>query len=444
MVARKTVCLKHLGGNRGGELGAGRFFANTKVTVKLIIASWSERTVSAVTGRHVLAFQDTSEISIATQTGHRRGLGRCGHGNARGVLAHVMMAGDADSGACLGLVGGTIWNREKPVTSPLRKRQLAQRESRPPRTRGQADWVETAEAARPVLANAAMVTFVADREGDIYPMWARAPAEGFHVLNRVMSNRCLLGTARGESLYTAAAGFPLAETRVISLPARPPRRAARDARVEIRFGEVEIARPVNEKDRTLAASVRLRLVEVKEIDPPAGAEAVHWRLLTTHAVTDLATAWRIVGWYKARWLIEQLFRTMKSQGFGLEDSQLQSADGLMKLAAVAAKAACIDMQLVQERDGAHALPAATVFSDEEIETIEALNPTLEGKTIRQQNPHAKGGLARAGWVIARLGAWNCYGHPPGPITFHRGMERFNAIHLGRLIGSKSSRDVRID
>jgi hypothetical protein len=85
-----------------------------------------------------------------------------------------------------------------------------------------------------------------------------------------------------------------------------------------------------------------------------------------------------------------------------------------------------------------------VFSDEEIETIEALNPTLEGKTIRQQNPHAKGGLARAGWVIARLGAWNCYGHPPGPITFHRGMERFNAIHLGRLIGSKSSRDVRID
>jgi Transposase DDE domain len=334
-------------------------------------------------------------------------------------------------------VGGTIWNREKPVTAPLRKRLLAQRESR--------RWVETAEAARPVLANAAMVTFVADREGDIYPTWARAPADGFHVLNRVMSNRCLVGAARGESLYTVAAGFALAETRVISLPARPPRRAARDARVEIRFGEVEIARPVNEKDRTLAASVRLRLVEVKEIDPPLGAEAVHWRLLTTHAVADLAEAWRIVDWYRTRWTIEQLFRTMKSQGFGLEDSQMQTADGLMKLAAPAfagagsaTKAACIDMQLVQERDGAHGLPAATVFSDAEIETIEALNPTLEGKTVRQQNPHGKRTLARAGWVIARLGAWNCYGHPPGPITFHRGMERFNAIHLGRLLGSKVS------
>jgi hypothetical protein len=428
MVARKTVCLKHLGVNRGGELGTGRFFANKKVTVKRIVASWSERTVTAVAERHVLALQDTTEVSIATRPGHRRGLGKCGHGNARGVLAHAMLAVDADNGACLGLVTGTVWNRDKPVTSPLRKRLLAQRESR--------RWVETAEAARPLLAKAAMVTFVADREGDIYPTWARAPAEGFHVLNRVMSNRCLVGAAKGESLYTVAASFPLSDTRVIALPARPPGRAARDARVELRFGEVEIARPVNEKDRTLAASVRLRLVEVREIDPPQGAEAVHWRLLSTHPVEDLAKAWQIVTWYKARWTIEQLFRTMKSQGFGLEDSQMQTSEGLTKLAAVAAKAACIEMQLVQERDGAHGSPAVTVFSADEIETIEALNPTLEGKTIRQQNPHGTGSLARAGWVIARLGAWNCYGHPPGPITFHRGMERFNAIHLGRMLGSK--------
>jgi hypothetical protein len=143
MVARKTVCLKHLRGNRGGELGAGRFFANKKVTVKRLVDSRSERTVTAVAGRHVLALQDTTEVSIATGAGHRRGLGWCGHGSARGVLAHVMMATDADSGACLApafagtsLVGGTIWNREKPVTSPLRKRLLAQRESRPRLRRG--------------------------------------------------------------------------------------------------------------------------------------------------------------------------------------------------------------------------------------------------------------------------------------------------------------------
>jgi hypothetical protein len=60
-------------------------------------------------------------------------------------------------------------------------------------------------------------------------------------------------------------------------------------------------------------------------------------------------------------VIEQLFRVMKSQGLQLEDSQLASADRLVKLAAVATKAACIDIQLTQERDGAHGLTAATVF-----------------------------------------------------------------------------------
>ena len=49
----------------------------------------------------------------------------------------------------------------------------------------------------------------------------------------------------------------------------------------------------------------------------------------------------------------------------------------------------------------------TVFTEPEIETIAALNPTLEGKTERQQNPHLSRSLARAAWVIARLGSWNC-------------------------------------
>ena len=61
------------------------------------------------------------------------------------------------------------------------------------------------------------------------------------------------------------------------------------------------------------------------------------------------------------------------------------------------------MQLVQERDGKHQLPASTVFAEPEIETLEALVPTLEGNTERQKNPHPARRLARAGWVIACLG-----------------------------------------
>lgn len=423
MVIRKTVCLKRLGGNRPGELRAGRFFGNDKVTAAKIIAGWGDRTRTLVAGRHVLAIQDTTEVKISTRAERRRGLGPVGHGNIHGVLAHTMIAVDAETRACFGLVDGEIWNRNGTVTESHKDRPLPERESR--------RWLDTAERAKDVLSRAGMVTVVNDREGDIFASWATVPGGNFHILTRAMTDRRLAG---GGLLFAAAAGFAPAGTRRIEIPARPPARAKRTAEVEIRFGEVEILRPANEKDRTLSKTVRLRLVDVREANPPEGVEPVHWRLLTTHAADDAAAAWQIVGWYQARWIIEQLFRVTKSQGLGLEESLMTTAEGLMKLAAAAIKAACIDMQLVQERDGLHALPASVVFSEPEIETVEALNPGLEGKTAKQQNPHPPGTLARAAWVMGRLGGWNCYYGPPGPTTMRRGRERFQAMHYGRIIG----------
>jgi len=424
MVACKTVCLRRLGGNRGGEEQAGRFFANPKVTAAKIVEGWSLRTGEAVAGRHILAIQDTTEIKFPTSAQRRRGLGPVKKGNAYGVVAHVMIAVDAESRACLGLIGGDVQTRDGVVTEHHRDRPLSERESR--------RWTETAERAKDVLASAMMTTVVADRESDIYPAWASVPRPGFHLLSRAMVDRRLAG---GGKLFGAAKSFTVAGTREIDLPARQPDRAARTATVEMRFGEVEICRPRDEWDRSLPKTVRLRLVEVREVKPPKGVEPLHWRLLTTHDVAAAEKTWQIVAWYQARWTIEQLFRVTKSQGLQLEDSQLASADRLVKLAAAAIKAACIDIQLVQERDGKHQLPASAVFTEPEIETIETLSPTLEGKTERQKNPHPARSLARACWVVARLGGWNCYHKPPGPITFRRGMEQFHAIHRGRLLGS---------
>src|SRR5476651_2541427 len=174
----------------------------------------------------------------------------------------------------------------------------------------------------------------------------------------------------------------------------------------MRYGEVEICRPRDERDRSLPKAVRLRLIDVREVNPPEGVEPLHWRLLTTHDVAEAEKAWQIVDWYQALWVIEQLFRVTKSQGLQLEDSQLASADRLLKLTAAAIKAACIDIQLVQERDGKHQLPASTVFAEPENETLEALVPTLEGNTDRQKNPPPARNLARGNLVIARLGGWN--------------------------------------
>jgi hypothetical protein len=370
-------------------------------------------------------------VTFPTTAQRRRELGPVKKGKAYGLLVHSMIAVDAASGACLGLVGGRIWTREGVNPIPHSKRPRGERESM--------RWLDAAAQAKRVLQPAAMVTVVDDRESDIYAKWASVPAAGFHMLTRVMNDRRL---ASGGLLSATADGFPVAGRRSIELRPHEPGQAKRTATVALRYGEVEICRPENE-DRSLPASVRLRLVEVREVDPPAGVEPLHWRLLTTHDVADAAAAWQIVGWYQLRWVIEQMHRVLKSQGLQLEDSQLATAERLEKLAAVAVKAACIDIQLTQERDGKHQLPGSTVFTEPEMDTVEALVPTLEGSTERQKNPHPARGLARASWVVARLGGWNCYYKPPGPITFRRGMEQFYAIHRGREVEMRLQRDMRI-
>lgn len=421
IVARQCICLRQLAeGNRAREVAFGRFLANEKVTVGRLIEGWSEQTRSAVAGRHVLALQDTSEINFHTTPQRRRGLGEIGKGVGRGLLVHAMLAVDADSGSCLGLLAGSVYTREGRVETPHAKRPLEDKESR--------RWIETGEAAKPVLTSAANVTVLADRESDIYAEWATLPGENFHLLTRSMQDR---GVAGGGTLSSAMAKLPFVATRTIDLLATP-KRAARKAVLSLRFGAVEILRPRGMGMKHLPRTVALRVVEVIELSPPEGVEPVDWRLLTTHEVADVAAAWQIVDWYRLRWIIEQLFRLMKSHGLRIEDSQLADADALIKLAAIATRAAAVILQLVQARDGKSREPANNAFSQSEITVLDGLNARIEGKTALQKNPYARHSLAWASWIIARLGGWNGYpsSKPPGPITMQHGWEYFQAIAAG--------------
>jgi hypothetical protein len=417
MVARKSVCLRRLAGGRRREIVRfGRFVANTRVTVERLIEGWGEPTATACSGRHVLAIQDTSGITFRTTAERQRDLGEIG--GARGLVLHAMLAVDAETRGCLGLVTGRLWTRAERRTVHHNKRPLADKESE--------RWLSTAEAAKSVLAEAACVTVVADRESDIYAEWARLPGPRFHLLTRAMQDRAIAEGGRLSGALLQPAGA--ADIDLVARPGRPARRA----RLVARFGRVSLKRPVNTREAELPETVAVSLVEVVEHNPPTGVEPILWRLLTTHDVTDAAMAWRVIEWYRARWIIEQLFRTLKQQGLKLEDSQLETAEGLMKLTAIAARAACITLQLVQARDGRSAQPADIAFTPAEMHTLEALVPQLEGATQAQKNPHAPHTLAWAAWIIAKLGGWDGYksSKPPGPITFRHGIEYFHAIAYG--------------
>jgi len=409
--ARLVACggrgasVRKLGGGRAGEMRISRFLHNRRVTAREIVQTAAGRTFAQVSGRHVLAIQDTTSVRV-----DERGFG---------LSAHPLIAVDAVSGFTLGLVDLIFLDRREVERAPHRERSFEDKESR--------RWLDGAQsAARLREAGAACVTVVEDREGDIYECFAFKPA-GVEKVVRASQDRLL---SDGSRLFAAAAAWPEAGGMTIELPAIPGRKA-RQAVFSVRFGAVAIARPKNGKDRArLPKSLMVNLVEAREIDPPDGAEPAHWRLLTTHDVNDVADARRIVGFYRLRWTVEQLFRTTKTKGFDIESLRQQEGGPLEKLVAATIVAAVAVMQLVAERDGKLGRPLTDAFDPDDQPVLERVGSSLEGKTAKQKNPHPKGSLAFASWVFARLGGWTGYYGKPGPIVMLRGLTEFHAIKHG--------------
>jgi hypothetical protein len=282
-----------------------------------------------------------------------------------------------------------------------------------------------------VLTEAAMVTVIDDREGDIYEKWARLPDARTQLLTRASRDRSL---ADGGRLFETLAGLPEAHRFTLELPARPGKRGARMAHMAVRFGALRIRRPGACSDRNAPPEIELSAIEVRELDPPPG-DAVCWRLLTTHPVAGIEQAFTVIHWYRLRWHIEQLFRTLKRQGLGIEQSVIEDGEALEKLAIIALIAATITLQLVLARAAAAGGPgpcASRSFDADQIEVLHVLQAKLQGRTVKQQNPHPPGSLAWAAWTIARLGGWTGYGSDKstGPITMRDGLERFNGIVHG--------------
>ena len=102
-------------------------------------------------------------------------------------------------------------------------------------------------------------------------------------------------------------------------------------------------------------------------------QAIHWVLMTSHQVETIEMALQIVAWYKQRWNVEQIFRTLKSKGLKIEASQLKSYEKLQKLTILGLIAAVRVMQLIKARDGETGQKIESVFDDEQQEFIEIIS-----------------------------------------------------------------------
>ena len=421
MRLRGAACLRKLADTRAEQVSFTRFFRNPRVEVDEILSAAGGRTAAAAAGRHVLLIEDTSEINYEAKAGRKRALGRVGNGSDVGLFVHPALALDGEDGAVLGLAGAEIWRR--------RKKKRADYQSQPIESKESYRWLSTIVAARARIERAARITVIADREADIYELLARLPDERTDVLVRATHNRAL---GDGGRLLTMLGAQPEAGRVSFALPARDGR-AGRTVVLAVRYCSTALRQPQRGAAAGDPPEVPINVVEVSEIDPPSKKDAVVWRLLTTHAVASLEDAMGIVEMYRRRWAVEQLFRTLKSQAIDIEASFLEDGAALERLAAAALVAATMVMQMVHGRgEAGWRLPAARVFSPAHITVLHALTPKLQGKTAKQKNPHPPESLAWAAWHIARLGGWMGYAseRPPGPITFSRGLTRFEAIAEG--------------
>ena len=218
----------------------------------------------------------------------------------------------------------------------------------------------------------------------------------------------------------------------LKIPAAPGRKA-REAELAARFSRVVLCKPLHGAARDLPATITLTMVDVRETAKPGDGEAVHWRLLTTHEVTTLGEARRIIDLYRLRWTIEEFFHTLKTAGFNIEQADIGNPQVMIKFVTAVTVAAITIMQLVKARDGTTGQSLVDAFDPADQPILEAISAQLEGKTARQRNPHPSGTLAFVSWVIGRLGGWTGYYGKPGPQVMRRGLDDFQRIKYGTTL-----------
>lgn len=429
MQRRRTLCVHRLAEDRNQAIQFGRFLANPAVTAQEMLAHAGKLTNQHAAERHVLAIMDTTDLRFANHDASKRGFGRDANDTCPGLFLHPVLAVEADTGGVIGLVHCDVLNRTNGKTTDHKKRPADDKESH--------RWLHGAEMAADRLTAAATVTMVGDRESDIYDLFARRPPN-VHLLCRSAQPR---GMTTGGLLPEHCAGLPEQGREVIEVPPKGSQNA-RQATVALRFDAISLLRPVRKGNAAQPKTVSLWVVDVCEVDPPDGAEPVHWRLLTTHAVTTLAEAGRMVAWYRRRWIIEQVFRSLKTHCLQIEDSQMEEAGGFIKLAMIALIAAVRAMQLVLARDGTTGQPITDAVDPADLPALHQINARLEGRTAKLRNPHEPASLAWLAWIVARLGGWSGYtsrGYKPaGPKTMHLGLIRLEQILLGWHLADRSA------
>ncbi len=412
---------------------AYQMFKHTSFTEMELIEALTSKCKTNQGASHLLCIQDTTEINF-TKHIDRIGkddtnVGPVTNEDNAGFFCHPVLVIDAKEHLPIGFSSVELWNRSWDKKSrherEYQKLSIEEKESY--------RWIRSAENSQELFSQTTMLTMIGDREADIYEELTRVPNDQVQLLIRSSVNRRLW--EEDEKLFDYLDSQPV--ELEYELPVQNnKKRKKRIAKMTLKFTKVKIAKPKNKQQKPTddPKFVELWAIEARELPEsvPDKEEPIIWRLLTTHQITNAQDALQCVEWYSTRWIIEELFRVLKSKGLGIQESQLETGLGLKKQLVFALQVALTIMTLKMAYDKNHKAKASILFSNSEIEFIQVLNGTLEGDTQKQKNPFDLGSIAYCTWVIARLSGWNGYASQSkaGYISIKAGFDIFKIKYEG--------------
>lgn len=358
------------------------------------------------------------------------------HKCSYGFFLHPIYVVDADDGTPLGLADVRLYNRSM-ESNPLTKSERNRLKLKLPiESKESYKWIEPCERAKSeVLKSADKVTFVMDREADIWDVYSRLPGGNTDVVVRAKENRCILNSeGKRTRLHKEIEDQEVKGEYIINLPKKQGRKRKK-ARVKLKYGRCQILPSQFNKPKE---PISLTYVEVKEVGRSKKAidDPIHWIIWTSEEVTTIEQGKQVIKTYARRWQIEVYFKLLKSDGFDIENCQLGSGKGIRKLTLLIMEAAIKVQQLKAAREGSTTLSLSDVFEEEEIKCLNLLNQKMEGRTKKSKNPYSPEHLSWASWIIARFGGWKEYyekDNLPGNKTFVNGLKKFDVLMLGYLI-----------